>query len=127
MSIGSIINAFRSGFWQRRQELARERMTIYELCRQLNDRDDQIAALQAQVLNAEMDGPKRTLEKSNDAQAARSMSRQTKQHFQAYQAAVGVILDQLNEMGKGNVVTKEDLRKLRQLRLDLGAMLRRSI
>lgn len=70
---------------------------------------------------------KRDLEKQNDAQAARAMSRNTKQAFQAYQAAVKQILDKLNDLGKSNMVTKEDLRRLRQLRKDLGDQIGRSI
>lgn len=70
---------------------------------------------------------KRDLEKFNDAQAARAMSRQTKGHFQAYQKAVGVILDQLDTLGQKNHVTKEDLRKLRDLRKDLSDQLGRTI
>lgn len=70
---------------------------------------------------------KRDLEKQNDAQAARAMSRNTKQAFQTYQAAVKQILDKLNDLGKSNVVTKEDLRRLRQLREDLGDQIGRSI
>lgn len=70
---------------------------------------------------------KRDLEKFNDAQAARAMSRQTKGHFQAYQSAVKVILDRLDTIGQGNHVTKEDLRKLRDLRNDLSDQLGRTI
>lgn len=70
---------------------------------------------------------KRDLEKFNDAQAARAMSRQTKGHFQAYQSAVKVILDRLDTLGQGNHVTKEDLRKLRELRKDLSDQIQRTI
>lgn len=85
------------------------------------------AELRAAVLNAEMDGPKRTLEKSNDAQAARAMARNTKNAFVAYQNAVRLVLDQMDKLGRQNHVTKEDLRKLRQLRQDLSALLGRSL
>jgi len=88
---------------------------------------DEITSLCAQVANAETEGPKRDLEKFNDAQAARAMSRNTKQHFQAYQAAVKVILDRLDTLGQQNHVTKEDLRKLRELRVNLAAMIGREI
>lgn len=83
--------------------------------------------LRAALANAEMDGPKRTLEKANDAQAARAMSRSTKQHFVAYQHAVKMILDRIDELGQKNHVTKEDLRKLRQLWEDLSAQINRTI
>lgn len=78
-------------------------------------------------LNNEKEGPKRDLEKFNDAQAARAMSRNTKQAFVVYQGAVKMILDRLDTLGKGNHVTKEDLRKLRQLREDLSAQIQRTI
>lgn len=78
-------------------------------------------------LNNEKEGPKRDLEKFNDAQAARAMSRSTKQHFVAYQHAVKMILDRIDELGQKNHVTKEDLRKLRQLREDLSAQINRTI
>lgn len=78
-------------------------------------------------LNNEKEGPKRDLEKFNDAQAARAMSRNTKQAFVVYQGAVKMILDRLDTLGKGNRVTKEDLRKLRQLREDLSAQIQRTI
>lgn len=81
----------------------------------------------AKIANMEMDGPKRDLEKFNDAQAARAMSRGTKQHFQAYQFAIKKILDQLDTLGKSNVVTKEDLRRLRELRIQLGQEIGRTI
>ena len=94
---------------------------------ELEGQRDEIARLRAAVANAEMDGPKRTLEKANDAQAARAMSRNTKQAFQVYQGAVRIILDRLDGLAKGNHVTKEDIRKLRQLRVDLGEQIGRSI
>jgi len=75
----------------------------------------------------EKSGPKRDLEKNNDAQAARAMSRSTKAHFVAYQHAVKMILDRIEELGQKNHVTKEDLRKLRQLREDLSAQINRTI
>lgn len=78
-------------------------------------------------LNNEKEGPKRDLEKFNDAQAARAMSRNTKQAFVVYQGAVKVILDRLDELGQKNHVTKEDLRKLRQLRSDLSDQIQRTI
>lgn len=78
-------------------------------------------------LNNEKEGPKRDLEKFNDAQAARAMSRSTKQHFVAYQHAVKMILDRIDELGQKNHVTKEDLRKLRLLREDLSAQINRTI
>lgn len=78
-------------------------------------------------LNNEKEGPKRDLEKFNDAQAARAMSRNTKQAFVVYQGAVKVILDRLDELGQKNHVTKEDLRKLRQLRIDLSETIGRTI
>ena len=87
----------------------------------------EVDRLRAQVANMETEGPKRDLEKFNDAQAARAMSRNTKQNFQAYQAAVKIMLDRLNDLGKANHVTKEDLRKLRQLRIDLGNQINREI
>lgn len=83
--------------------------------------------LRAWVANAETEGPKRTLEKANDAQAARAMARNTKAAFQVYQGAVRIILDRLDTLGQGNHVTKEDIRKLRQLRVDLGEQIGRSI
>lgn len=92
------------------------------------ERAEQLAAdLAAAVANASTDGPKADLEKGNDAQAARAMSRQTKQHFQAYQATVKMMLDQLNTIGMKNTITKEDIRRLRELRVDLGNQLGRSI
>ena len=97
------------------------------LCTELEALRDENARLRAQVANAELEGPKRTLEKANDAQAARAMSRQTKQHFQQYQEAVKVMLDQLDKLGRGNVVTKEDFRKLRDLRKTLGDAIGRSL
>lgn len=63
----------------------------------------------------------------NDAQAARAMSRQTKGNFQAYQAAVKAILDRLNDLCKSNVITKEDVRRLREMRKDLSNQIRREI
>lgn len=83
--------------------------------------------MRAWVANAETEGPKRTLEKANDAQAARAMARNTKAAFQVYQGAVRIILDRLDTLGQGNHVTKEDIRKLRQLRVDLGEQIGRSI
>lgn len=85
------------------------------------------AEFRAAMANAEKEGPKRTLEKMNDAQAARAMARNTKQAFQVYQGAVRLILDRLDKLGQGNHVTKEDLRKLRELRADLSAQIGRSI
>lgn len=61
------------------------------------------------------------------SQATEAKYRQTKEHFQRYQSAVGVMLDRLNDLGKANHVTKEDLRKLRQLREDLSAQIKRTI
>lgn len=61
------------------------------------------------------------------SQATEAKYRQTKEHFQRYQSAVGVMLDRLNDLGKANHVTKEDLRKLRELRLDLSKQIKRSI
>lgn len=61
------------------------------------------------------------------SQATEAKYRQTKEHFQRYQSAVGVMLDRLNDLGKANHVTKEDLRKLRELRLDLSKQIKRTI
>lgn len=94
---------------------------------ELNAYRDEVRTLAAAVANAERDGPKRTLEKANDAQAARAMARNTKQAFQVYQGAVRIILDRLDGLARGNHVTKEDIRKLRQLRVDLGEQIGRSI
>jgi len=88
---------------------------------------DENSRLRATIADMEMDGPKRDLEKSNDAQAARAMARNTKNAFVAYQNAVRLVLDQMDKLGRQNHVTKEDLRKLRQLRQDLSALLGRSL
>lgn len=61
------------------------------------------------------------------SQATEAKYRQTKEHFQRYQGAVRFMLDQIDTLGKANHVTKEDLRKLRQLREDLSAQIKRSI
>lgn len=61
------------------------------------------------------------------SQATEAKYRQVKQHFRQYQAAITVLLNQMNDLGRSNVVTKEDLRKLRQLRFDLSAQISRTI
>lgn len=60
-------------------------------------------------------------------QATEAKFRQVKQYFQQYQDAVKTILDTLNGLEKKNVVTTEDLRKVRKLRQDLSDILGRSI
>lgn len=92
------------------------------------EKSDQLAAdLAAAIANASTDGPKADLKKGDDAQAARAMSRNTKQAFVAYQAAVKIMLDRLDTVGKSNAITKEDIRRLRELRVDLGNQLGRSL
>lgn len=61
------------------------------------------------------------------SQATEAKYRQTKEHFQRYQAAVTFMLDQLNGLGQKNHVTKEDLRKLRDIRTNLSLQLKRTI
>ncbi len=61
------------------------------------------------------------------SQASEAKFRQVKQHFQQYQAAVSKILDGLNEIGRKNAVTKEDIRRLRELRETVSNILMRSI
>lgn len=61
------------------------------------------------------------------SQATETKFRQLKQHFQQHQAAVSKILDGLNEIGRKNAVTKEDIRRLRELRETVSNILMRSI
>lgn len=110
-----------------RSEYIRQNVETERWKRAAQSHLDHSSALAARVANMETEGPKRALEKFNDAQAARAMSRNTKHHFRAYQAAVKVILDRLDQLGRKNHVTKEDLRKLRELRIDLGNQINREI
>lgn len=60
-------------------------------------------------------------------QATAAKFRQLKAHFQQHQQAVTVLLDELNRLGARNHVTKEDLRKIRELRDILSGLIGRSI
>lgn len=60
-------------------------------------------------------------------QATAAKFRQLKAHFQQHQQAVTVLLDELNRLGARNHVTKEDLRKIRELRDTLSGLIGRSI
>lgn len=75
----------------------------------------------------ETEGPKRDLEKSNDAQAARAMSRNTKQAFVAYQEGVKAILGELDKVCRKNSFTVRDLDKVQNVRRELRAILKREI
>lgn len=75
-----------------------------------------------------------TLEDAKDAidftmknQATAAKFRQLKAHFHQHQQAVTVLLDELNRLGARNHVTKEDLRKIRELRDTLSGLIGRSI
>jgi molecular chaperone GrpE (heat shock protein) len=84
----------------------------------------QIAAM---VANASTDGPKADLAASDNAQAARAMSRTTKGHFVAYQQGVIAILAKFDKVMKQNSVTKKDLDTVNDVRRELRAILRREI
>lgn len=75
-----------------------------------------------------------TLEDAKDAidftmknQATAAKFRQLKEHFQQHQQAVTVLLGELNRIGARNHVTKEDMRKIRELRDTLSGLIGRSI
>ena len=61
------------------------------------------------------------------SQATEAKYRILKGHFQAYQAAISIMLDRMNDLSKSNHVTKEDLRKLRGLREELSIQIKRTI
>lgn len=67
------------------------------------------------------------IDASNNAQASRTMARQIKANFVEYQRAVTHLLDQLNELGKKNHITKEDLRRFGVIRRELGRQISRDI
>lgn len=113
-------------------------MTIVALREQLAAANKRIAAhkeeldaeearLRAQLGFVPILDRAKQIDAGNDAQAARAMSRQIKGAFVEYQQAVKQILDGLDDLGKANHVTKEDLRKLRQIRIDLGHQIQRAI
>lgn len=83
-----------------------------------------IALMEAQN---ETEGPKRDLEKSNDAQAARAMSRNTKNDFREYQKGVVNVLAQFDKVMSKNSITKKDLDTVNSVREQMRAILRREI
>jgi len=80
-----------------------------------------------EALNAETDGPKRDLEKSNDAQAARAMSRNLKADFVQYQEAVKNIMAQFDKVMKKNSITKKDLDTINSVREQMRAIVKREL
>lgn len=87
----------------------------------------EVSTLRAQLANAETDGPKRDLEKSNDAQAARAMARNTKNDFVEYQKGVINVLAQFDAVMSKNSVTKADLETINNVRRQMRDILRRQI
>lgn len=92
-----------------------------------NRLQSEVDRLRAQVANAEMDGPKRDLEKANDAQAARAMSRNTKQAFQDYQQAVKNVMEQFDRVVRQNSITKKDLDTINNVREQMRAIVKREL
>ena len=70
---------------------------------------------------------KASIDFGQKSQATEAKYRILKGHFQAYQVAIGIMLDRLNDLSKSNHVTKEDLRKLRGLREELSIQIKRTI
>ena len=95
--------------------------------RAVDDLQKVVADLRAQVANAETDGPKRDLEKANDAQAARAMARNTKNDFVEYQKGVINVLAQFDAVMSKNSITKADLETINNVRRQMRAILRRQI
>lgn len=84
----------------------------------------QIAAM---VANASIDGPKAELAASDNAQAARAMSRQTKDAFRAYQEGVKVLVETLDPIAKKNRISVNDMAQIQLVRRELRAILKREI
>lgn len=60
-------------------------------------------------------------------QATTAKFRQLKAHFVTHQRAVSLLLDQLNTVTKRNAVSAQDVQRLRDLRGDLSAMIKREL
>ncbi len=81
----------------------------------------------ATVLFYDLEDAKTSIDFAMKNQATGAKFRQMKDHFVKHQKAVTAMLDRLDDIGKQNVITTEDVRKLRQLRTDLALTIRRNL